>query len=187
MSVLTQSSEWQALSAHAHAMQKVHVRELCAQDATRFTSYSRCEVDLLLDFSRQRLNNETLQLLFKLADARGLRARMQAMFDGERINTTENRAVLHTALRAKGDRKVVVDGHDVMPEVRENLARMREFVDGVHGGASSSYRKTFTDIVKYRHRRLRSRHRDGDRSIGALPASQFANALRLEHRWRAVS
>jgi glucose-6-phosphate isomerase len=175
MSSLTQTPEWRALSAHADVLRNVHLRDLISQNAHRFDEFSRCEVDLLLDFSRQRVNAETLQLLTQLADARGLRARIAAMFAGERINITENRAVLHTALRSKSEQPLLVNGADVMPEIRENLVRMREFVEGVHSGRILGHTgKTFTDVVnigiggsdlgivmatealgRYRHRNLR--------------------------------
>jgi glucose-6-phosphate isomerase len=91
---------------------------------------------------------ETIRLLLELARARGLQQRIAAMFAGEKINTTENRAVLHVALRNRSDRPILVDGQDVMPEVRASLAKMRNFVDGVHGGrVHGATGKTFTDIV----------------------------------------
>jgi glucose-6-phosphate isomerase len=111
-------------------------------------NFSRCEVDLFFDFSRQRVSAETLQLLAALAEARGLRSRIDAMFAGERINVTENRPALHVALRNRIDRSISVDGRDVMPEVRANLDRMRAFIDGVHSGRFvGATGKSFTDIV----------------------------------------
>src|SRR5262249_15050397 len=107
-------------------------RDLFARDAERFKRFSRCELNLLYDFSRQRIEAETLSLLLELAEARGLRKRIDAMFAGEKINTTENRAVLHVALRNRSNRPILVDGQDVMPEVNASLAKMREFVEGVH-------------------------------------------------------
>lgn len=119
-----------------------------AADPQRFAKLSRCELNLLFDFSRQLLDEGVLRLLIELTQARGLRARIDAMFSGEQINTTENRAVLHVALRNRGDRAIPLDGHDVMPEVRASLAKMRNFVDGVHGGRiHGATGKTFTDIV----------------------------------------
>ena len=144
---LTATKEWSVLSAHASAMQKIHLRDLFA-DENRFSHFSRHELDLLFDFSRQRITTETLALLFQLARARGLETRIAGMFAGEKINTTENRAVLHTALRNRGDRSVMVDGKDVMHEVRASLEKMRNFVDGVHSGRIQGFTgKSFTDVV----------------------------------------
>src|SRR5690606_23610192 len=110
--------EWKALEQHAAGLRTLHLRDLFAQDPKRFETFSRCEINLLFDFSRQRVTSETLSLLISLANARGLRSRIDAMFSGEKINTTENRAVLHTALRNRSGRPVLVDGKDVMPEVK---------------------------------------------------------------------
>jgi glucose-6-phosphate isomerase len=148
MSALTDSSQWRALSQHAAATRHSHLRDLFAADASRAVNFSRCEVDLFFDFSRQRVSAETLQLLAALAEARGLRSRIDAMFAGERINVTENRPALHVALRNRIDRSISVDGRDVMPEVRANLDRMRAFIDGVHSGRFvGATGKSFTDIV----------------------------------------
>jgi glucose-6-phosphate isomerase len=148
MTLISKLPQWAALDAHASAMRDTHLRDLFAADPQRPQKFSRCEVDMLFDFSRQRVTSETLRLLQSLADATGLRARIDAMFSGERINATEDRAVLHTALRARADKPVLVAGKDVMPEVRANLDRMREFVEGVHSGrVVGATGKSFTDIV----------------------------------------
>src|ERR1044071_2741083 len=122
----------QALAAHAAQMRQRHLRDLFAADAQRVEKLSRTDLNLLFDFSRQRVDAETIRLLIELARARGLEQRIAAMFAGEKINTTENRAVLHVALRNRSDRAIVVDGQDVMTEVRASLAKMRNFVEGVH-------------------------------------------------------
>lgn len=148
MSTSMQTSSWQRLTAHAGTMRQRHLRDLFAADPQRFEKLSRCELNLLFDFSRQLLDGETLRLLLEVAEERGLRARIDAMFAGEKINTTENRAVLHVALRNRSERPILVDGQDVMPEVRASLAKMRNFVDGIHGGRiHGATGKTFTDIV----------------------------------------
>jgi glucose-6-phosphate isomerase len=148
MTDLTATPEWAALAAHAASMRDVHVRDLFARDADRFGRLSLCEMNLLFDFSRQRIDGETLKLLIALAQARGLRSRIDAMFNGEKINATENRAVLHVALRNRSGRPIHVDGQDVMPEVQASLAKMRTFVEGVHGGRiHGATGKSFTDIV----------------------------------------
>ncbi|HVF18317.1 MAG TPA: glucose-6-phosphate isomerase, partial [Steroidobacteraceae bacterium] len=129
-------------------MSQTHLRDLFATEPNRFQQFSRLELNLLFDFSRQRITAETLKLLVTLAEARGLRGRIDAMFAGEKINTTENRAVLHTALRNRTDRRVLVDGQDVMPDVRASLEKMRNFVEGVHSGRIHGHTgKPFTDIV----------------------------------------
>src|SRR5262245_32716782 len=129
-------------------MRQRHLRDLFAADEQRSDRLSRTELNLRFDFSRQLLDAETLRLLLELAQARGLRQRIDAMFAGEKINTTENRAVLHVALRNRSDLAIPVDGHDVMPEVRASLAKMRNFVEGIHGGRiHGATGKTFTDVV----------------------------------------
>jgi glucose-6-phosphate isomerase len=143
-----QPPQWQALAAHAAQMRLRHLRDLFAADPQRFAKLSRTELNLLFDFSRQRVDAETIRLLVELAHARGLQQRIAAMFAGEKINATENRAVLHVALRERSDRAILVDGQDVMPEVRASLTKMRNFVEGVHGGrVHGATGKTFTDIV----------------------------------------
>lgn len=148
MSSLTSLPQWQALERHAAESRATHLRDLFAADPGRFDRFSRCELNLLFDFSRQRVTGKTLELLLELAEARGLRSRIAAMFSGEKINETEDRAVLHTALRNRSDRPVVLDGQDVMAEVRASLEKMRNFVEGVHGGRiHGATGKSFTDVV----------------------------------------
>ena len=127
--------QWQALESHAADIRDKHLRDLFASDPQRAVNFSRTtDLNLLFDFSRQRLDAKTLQLLIDLANARGLRERIDAMFRGDKINTTEGRAVLHTALRNRSDRAILVDAQDVMPEVKASLQKMRAFVEGIHGG-----------------------------------------------------
>ncbi len=148
MPIVNEMSEWKVLEKHAATMRERHLRDLFAEDPQRFETLSRCELNLLFDFSRQRVNSETISLLIALANARGLRARIDAMFAGEKINATENRAVLHTALRNRSGRPVLVDGRDVMPEVQASLEKMRTFVEGVHSGRIQGHTgKSFTDVV----------------------------------------
>ncbi len=148
MTSLTHLPEWLALDAHASKLRKTHVRDLFASDLDRPTAFSRTELDILCDFSRQRVTSETLKLLQALAETRGLGRRIEAMFAGEHLNSTENRPALHVALRNRLDQPIYVDGKDVMLEVRANLERMRMFVDGVHSGRIvGATGKSFTDIV----------------------------------------
>ena len=148
MSSLLQSPEWQSLNALMLSDGTRHLRDLFAEQPERFNAFSRCEMDILFDFSRQRVTQPVLEGLLKLAEARGLRAKIMAMFNGEIINTTEQRAVLHTALRASSDRSIAVNGRNVTHEVQANLQRMQGFVEDVHSGRKrGSTGKVFTDIV----------------------------------------
>ena len=132
---LTLLPEWQALQQHCNQLETRHLRELFAADARRGERFVAEAVDLYYDYSKQRVNDDTLRLLGALAAARDLKGRIAAMFRGERINATENRAVLHVALRAPRGEKILVDGHDVVPDVHEVLDRMAAFADAVRGGA----------------------------------------------------
>jgi glucose-6-phosphate isomerase len=148
MSALTSSAAWRALERHAAAIAEVHLRDLFAADPGRFESLSLRLDDLLLDYSKNRITKETMALLLDLArqaDLEGWRARM---FAGERINVTEDRAVLHTALRNRANRPILVDGQDVMPAVNGVLERMRAFSERVRSGAWRGHTgKTITDFV----------------------------------------
>ncbi len=148
MSVLTQSPAWRALTGHRDAVQSSHLRDLFATDPRRFDRFSIEVEDLLVDYSKNRITDETLKLLFDLArQARVLEWR-DRMFAGEKINRTEDRAVLHVALRNREGRPIVVDGKDVMPEVNEVLAKMREFTEAVRTGAWKGHTgKRITDVV----------------------------------------
>jgi glucose-6-phosphate isomerase len=131
---IDQSPEWQALARHHQAIGDTHLRELFAADPGRGETMT-CEAgDLYLDWSKQRVTGETIGLLVALAERAGLRRRIDAMFGGERINVTENRAVLHVALRAPEGSSIEVDGQDVVPGVHEVLGRMRAFADEVRSG-----------------------------------------------------
>ena len=135
MSGLTRSAAWRALERHAKAMAGVHLRELFAADPDRFARFSLRAGDLLLDYSKNRVTEETIRLLLDLAREGELEAWRARMFAGDRINTTENRAVLHVALRNRSDRPNLIDGRDVMPQVNAVLARMRDFSERVRTGA----------------------------------------------------
>ena len=126
---------WQALADHARAMQGVTLRELFEQEPDRFARFSLRLDDLLFDFSKQRITAETFDLLLQLAREADVEGWRQRMLDGQKINTTEGRAVLHTALRAPADAVIEVDGENVVPQVHEVLSRMKTFVEAVRGGA----------------------------------------------------
>jgi glucose-6-phosphate isomerase len=132
---ITSSAEWQALAEHHRAVRDRHLRDLFAEDPQRGTELVVTAGDLYLDYSKNRLTRETVRLLAALADRAGLRERTEAMFRGEHINATEDRAVLHVALRDPRTSGLVVDGHDVNAEVHEVLGRMADFADRVRSGA----------------------------------------------------
>ncbi|MEX1111414.1 MAG: glucose-6-phosphate isomerase [Chthoniobacterales bacterium] len=134
-SSLTQSPAWKALRVHATEVADLHLRELFASDPLRAEKFRAEGCGLYLDYSKNRATEETLRLLMALAGERGLRGRIEAMFGGEKINTTENRAVLHVALRAPRGEKIPVDGADVVPGVHEVLDRMASFAGRVRSGA----------------------------------------------------
>lgn len=148
MSQLTQSASWQKLLQHGQQMQAVHLSELFAQNPARTDSYTQQVAGLHVDYSKQRVTPETLDLLHQLATDCGVLARRDAMFAGEKINTTEQRAVLHVALRNRSNHPILVDGKNVMPEVNQVLQRMRQFTDAVHEGRWLGYSgERMTDIV----------------------------------------
>ncbi len=131
---VNETPEWQALQAHFEQMRDVHMRDLFDQDAERGTRLVAEGAGLYLDYSKNRITEETLELLIALAQARGLEQRRDAMFRGEHINVTEDRAVLHTALRLPRESTLVVDGTDVVKEVHAVLDRMATFANAVRSG-----------------------------------------------------
>jgi glucose-6-phosphate isomerase len=135
MTELTQRNAWKALEAHHSKIQDTHLRELFASDPTRGERLTLEASGLYLDYSKNRVTNETLSLLMQLAEESGLKTKLEAMFSGEKINVTENRAVLHTALRATRDATVMVDGVNVVPEVHAVLDRMAAFCERVRNGS----------------------------------------------------
>src|SRR4030042_1619777 len=135
MSALTESPEWKALEAHAAAARTWHLRDLFRADDERGARLAVEACGLYLDYSKNLLTNETLELLLRLLDARGLAAWRDLMFSGGTLNNTEKRAVLHVALRHQGPEPILVDGQDVMPDVRRVLAQMQAFTSRVRNGA----------------------------------------------------
>jgi glucose-6-phosphate isomerase len=131
---LTDSVAWSALARHHAEIGDRHLRQLFADDPDRGTRLAASAAGLYLDYSKHRITDETLTLLFGLAEKRGLAARIAAMFSGEKINVTERRAVLHVALRAPATEHIVVDGVDVVPAVHAVLHRMARFADEVRSG-----------------------------------------------------
>ncbi len=131
---IDETPAWAALEAHHRTLADRHLRDLFAADAGRAERFVIDVGDLRIDYSKNRITAETMELLAALAAQAGLRERTEAMFAGERINTTEDRAVLHTALRAPRDATVEVDGHNVVPDVHAVLDRMSAFAERVRGG-----------------------------------------------------
>jgi glucose-6-phosphate isomerase len=136
---LTQSAAWQALEEHYQKVRDLHLRTLFADDPERGERFSLEAVGLYLDYSKNRLTEETMRLLLDLARSAGLRERIDAMFRGEKINVTERRAVLHVALRAPRDEVIVVDGENVVPAVHAVLDKMADFSNRVRSGAWTGY------------------------------------------------
>jgi glucose-6-phosphate isomerase len=136
---LAQRPTWKALGEHYQKVRDLHLRTLFAQDPKRGERFACEAVGIYLDYSKNRITDETIQLLLKLAEESGVHERMEAMFRGEKINVTENRAVLHVALRAPKGESIYVDGEDVVPEVHAVLDKMTDFSNRVRSGEWKGY------------------------------------------------
>lgn len=144
----TETKAWKGLEEHFSLIKNTHLKELFEKDANRFQNFSIQLEDILVDFSKNRINQETLDLLIELAKETNLAEAINDMFSGEIINETEGRAVLHTALRNRSNTPVMVDGKDVMPDVNAVLAKMESFSNQVINGDWKGYTgKRITDIV----------------------------------------
>ncbi|MGL5762212.1 MAG: glucose-6-phosphate isomerase, partial [Plesiomonas shigelloides] len=145
----TQTAAWQALTQHYQSMRNVTLRDLFADDPLRFNVYSATfEDQFLLDYSKNLINQSTMQHLLALAHETKLPEAIAAMFRGDKINRTEDRAVLHVALRNRSNTPIMVDGQDVMPQVNAVLAKMKAFCDKVISGQWTGYTgKAITDVV----------------------------------------
>ena len=137
--LLTRRPEWAALNEHFRRLKEIHLRQLFADDPTRGERMTTEAVGLYFDYAKHRITDETIRLLVQLAEACGLRQRIDAMFRGDRINHTEDRAVLHVALRAPKGQSIVVDGEDVVPQVHAVLDRMADFATQVRQGTWKGY------------------------------------------------
>ena len=135
MSTLTSSPAWQALSKHTADVAKTPMRELFAKDPERFAKMSGEACGVFVDYSKHRTTEETLRLLRTLATQADVEGWREKMFSGQKINVTEDRAVLHVALRNRSNTPIVVDGKDVMPDVNAVLAKMRDFTERLRSGA----------------------------------------------------
>lgn len=139
---------WKALEDHYHQIKKTTMKKMFAQDPARFEKFTLRFEDILVDYSKNIIDDRTRELLLKLAEETHLKKAVESFFSGARINETENRAVLHTALRNTSDNGVFVDGKDVMPDVRAVWKQMQAFVEAVHSGSWKGYTgKKITDIV----------------------------------------
>jgi glucose-6-phosphate isomerase len=148
MNAPTQLPAWKELEAHHREVASLHMRDLFAQDPQRFQKFSLRFEDILLDFSKNRITEQTLTLLLDLARQAGVAEHRDRMFAGEKINTTEDRAVLHVALRNRSNRPILVDGKDVMPQVNAVLAKMRRFSDSVRSGSWKGYTgQPISDVI----------------------------------------
>ena len=148
MSALTKSQTWKNLKKHYSKISKLHMRDMFENDPDRFKKFSIKFRDILLDYSKNRITEDTMKLLFRLAKDAKLKSRINKMFEGDKINFTEKRAVLHTALRNRSNKPVLADGKNVMPEINSVLKHMREFSDSVRNGDWKGYTgKQITDVV----------------------------------------
>lgn len=145
----TETAAWNALEQHFAVMKETHMRDLFAQNKDRFTQFSASFADqMLVDYSKNRITQETLDKLFALAKECDVKGAINSMFSGEKINRTEDRAVLHIALRNRSNRPIIVDGKDVMPEVNAVLEKMRIFSERIISGEWKGYTgKAITDVV----------------------------------------
>jgi glucose-6-phosphate isomerase len=144
----TDMPAWQDLQAHATDLEACHLRQLFAEDVKRCERLSVTELDILYDFTRQRMTAETVEALLRLARECRLEERIAALFAGEAVNNTERRAAMHMALRNRSERPMYVGGQDVMPDVRAELRKIRDFVTGVHEGRVTGAKGArFTDVV----------------------------------------
>lgn len=148
MSSLTDSVIWHKLQNHFSEIADLHMRDMFDDDPHRFDKFSLRFNDILFDYSKNRITDKTLPLLFELARQRKLDEKIEAMFAGEKINQTEHRAVLHVALRNRSQRPIMVDGRDVNEDVNQVLDKMRGFCDAVHSGSWRGFTgKVITDVV----------------------------------------
>ena len=144
----TSTPAWRRLTKHYKSTKENHIKDLFALDKDRFEKFSIKLDDILVDYSKNNVTDETMSLLVQLAKSCKLKDAIQAMFHGEKINVTENRAVLHTALRNKSGQPVIIDGQDVMPQIKTVKAKMKKFAEQVISGKWKGYTgKEITDVV----------------------------------------
>ena len=145
---ISQTPAWKALTEHTKKLKTKTISASFKEEADRFETFSINAAGIFLDFSKNILTKETFSLLLNLAQERDLKNWIEKMFSGEKINITENRAVLHTALRNRSDKPILLDGKDIMPEIRKVLNKMQVFSEKVRSGRWKGYTgKKITDIV----------------------------------------
>ena len=148
MSTLTQSTTWKALEEHFKEISQLHMRDMFAEDPQRFDKFTLKLNDILFDYSKNIINSQTMEQLYHLADECEIGLWISRMFAGEPINQSENRAVLHTALRNKSEQPVLVDGEDVMPAVREEQQRVKKLAEAIRTRSwRGYYNQPITDVV----------------------------------------
>ena len=148
MPKLTQTTTWKALEKHFKEISQSHMRDMFTEDPQRFDKFSLKLNDILFDYSKNIINSQTMEQLYRLADECEIGLWIRRMFDGEPINQSENRAVLHTALRNKSDQPVMVDGEDVMPAVREEQQRVKQLAEAIRTRSwRGYYNQPITDVV----------------------------------------
>ena len=201
MTATVKHQSWKALESHYQKVSKLHLRELFANDPQRGERMSIDAVGLYLDYSKNRVTDETLELLFQLAEEAGLRARIYAMFRGEKINVTEDRAVLHTALRVPRNASIVVDGENVVLEVHAVLDKMAQFSDRVRSGELKGFTgKRIRNVINigiggsdlgpvmaYEALKAFSDRTLTFRFVSNIDGSDFAEAVRISTRHRHSS
>ena len=145
---LTNTDLWELLKDHYKRVKKLHIRQLFSEDLSRAERMTIEDIGICYDYSKHRVTNETIRLLLQLAEESGLRSYIDAMFSGEKINITENRAALHVALRAPKEEKILVDGENVIPKVHEVLGRMSDLAHKIRNGYQKGHSgKTIRNIV----------------------------------------
>src|SRR6056300_1700372 len=147
MTKIIDSKEWKALEAHFKSIKNIQMREMFNQDEERFNNLHLKLDDLLVDFSKNRITQETIRLLTDLAKKVDLESWRKKQFSGEKINNTEDRAVLHTALRSQTNDPVYVDGIDVKPEIKKTLKQIEEFSNAINSGSWKGFSGKSIDTI----------------------------------------
>jgi len=148
MSTLTQSITWKALDEHFKEIKQSHMRDMFAEEPQRFDKFSLKLNDILFDYSKNIINSQTMEQLYQLADDCEIGKWINRMFEGQPINSSENRAVLHTALRNKSGRPVLLDGQDIMPAVFEEQERVKKLAEAIRTRSwRGYYNQPITDVV----------------------------------------
>ena len=139
MSTINKSSSWKALNSHFEEIKSIHMRDLFSNDNDRFNKYHIQYEDFLVDFSKNRITDKTLNLLLSLAKEAKLEDWRDRLFSGDKINFTENRSALHIALRNRSNNPILLDGKDIMPNVNKVLGQMKSFSNDVRSGKAKGY------------------------------------------------